>query len=109
MVYIFEQMIHPQPIKGTAGLAVTYGLSLNMLQAWTIQKLSRLEIQFISVERIFQYSSIPSEPPLVIDSNRPDHFWPSHGQVDIHHLLVITFFFFFLNDHISEVNHYTNL
>ncbi|MFS7928224.1 putative ABC-type xenobiotic transporter [Helianthus anomalus] len=57
-----------------------------MLQAWAIQKLCKLEIQFISVERIFQYSSIPSEPPLVIGSNRPDHFWPSQGKVDIHHL-----------------------
>ncbi|KAM0070293.1 putative ABC-type xenobiotic transporter [Helianthus debilis subsp. tardiflorus] len=51
-------------------------------------KLCKLEIQFISVERIFQYSSIPSEPPLVIGSNRPVRFWPSQGKVDIHHLQV---------------------
>ncbi|KAL8209914.1 hypothetical protein R6Q57_006646 [Mikania cordata] len=84
LVSVPEGTIDPS----TAGLAVTYGLNLNMLQAWAIQKLCRLEIQFISVERIFQYSSIPSEPPLVIDSNRPDHLWPSHGKVDIHHLQV---------------------
>ncbi|KAL8239031.1 hypothetical protein R6Q59_015598 [Mikania micrantha] len=84
LVSVPEGTIDPS----TAGLAVTYGLNLNMLQAWAIQKLCRLEIQFISVERIFQYSSIPSEPPLVIDSNRPDHLWPSRGKVDIHHLQV---------------------
>ncbi|KAI3703631.1 hypothetical protein L1987_73823 [Smallanthus sonchifolius] len=67
----------------TAGLAVTYALNLNMLQALAILKLCKLEIQFISVERIFQYSSITSEPPLVIDSNSP-----SQGKVDIHHLQV---------------------
>ncbi|KAM0070426.1 putative ABC-type xenobiotic transporter [Helianthus debilis subsp. tardiflorus] len=84
LVSVPEGIIDPS----TAGLAVTYGLNLNMLQAWAIEKLCKLEIQFISVERIFQYSSIPSEPPLVIDSNRPDHFWPSQGKVDIHHLQV---------------------
>ncbi|KAF5774238.1 putative ABC-type xenobiotic transporter [Helianthus annuus] len=84
LVSVPEGIIDPS----TAGLAVTYGLHLNKLQAWVILKLSKLEIQFISVERIFQYSSIPSEPPLVIDSNRPDRFWPSQGKVDIHHLQV---------------------
>ncbi|GKA47624.1 ABC transporter C family member 3-like protein [Tanacetum coccineum] len=32
------------------------------------------------------YSSIPSEPPLVIESNRPNDQWPSQGEVDIRHL-----------------------
>ncbi|KAI3703643.1 hypothetical protein L1987_73835 [Smallanthus sonchifolius] len=84
LVSVPEGIIDPS----TAGLAVTYALNLNMLQALAILKLCNLEIQFISVERIFQYSSIPSEPPLVIDSNRPDHSWPSQGKVDIHHLQV---------------------
>ncbi|KAI3703636.1 hypothetical protein L1987_73828 [Smallanthus sonchifolius] len=84
LVSVPEGIIDPS----TAGLAVTYALNLNMLQALAILKLCKLEIQFISVERIFQYSSIPSEPPLVIDSNRPDHSWPSQGKVDIHHLQV---------------------
>ncbi|KAI7739639.1 hypothetical protein M8C21_020491, partial [Ambrosia artemisiifolia] len=60
--------------KGTinpsiAGLAATYGLTLNMLQGW--------------------YSSIPAEPPLIIESNRPDDQWPSHGEVNIHNLQVL--------------------
>ncbi|KAJ4725238.1 ABC transporter C family member 3 [Melia azedarach] len=66
-----------------AGLAVTYGLNLNMLQAWVIWNLCNLENRIISVERIFQYMSIPSEPPLVIEASRPDHSWPSCGEVDI--------------------------
>ncbi|KAI3746682.1 hypothetical protein L6452_09121 [Arctium lappa] len=84
LVSVPEGTIDPS----TAGLAVTYGLNLNMLQGWVIQKLCKLEIQFISVERIFQYSSIASEPPLIIDTNRPDNFWPSQGKVDIRHLQV---------------------
>ncbi|KAJ0936434.1 putative ABC-type xenobiotic transporter [Helianthus annuus] len=54
---------------------------------WT---LTDLENKIISVERIFQYSSIPSEPPRVIASNRPDDQWPSQGEVNytfgMHHI-----------------------
>ncbi|CAL5405398.1 unnamed protein product [Camellia sinensis] len=71
-----------------AGLAVTYGLNLNMLQVWVIWNLCNLENKIISVERIFQYTSIQSEPPLVIEENRPDSQWPSHGDVHIKDLQV---------------------
>lgn len=47
-----------------------------------------VEDQIISVERILQYTSIPSEPPLYIDENRPDHTWPSKGEIEIHDLQV---------------------
>ncbi|KAJ9552037.1 hypothetical protein OSB04_016082 [Centaurea solstitialis] len=71
-----------------AGLATTYGLTLNTLIGLVVRTLTNLENKIISVERIFQYSSIPSEPPLVIESNRPDDQWPSQGEVDIRHLRV---------------------
>ncbi|CAI9303496.1 unnamed protein product [Lactuca saligna] len=71
-----------------AGLAAIYGLTLNTLQGLVLWTLTNLENKIISVERIFQYSSIPSEPPLVIESTRPDDQWPSQGEVDIRHLQV---------------------
>ncbi|RHN67317.1 putative xenobiotic-transporting ATPase [Medicago truncatula] len=74
--------------SGVAGLAVTYGLNLNIIQAWMIWELSNLETKIISVERILQYTSIPSEPPLVVKENRPHDSWPSYGTVDIHNLQV---------------------
>ncbi|KAF8410845.1 hypothetical protein HHK36_003382 [Tetracentron sinense] len=73
---------------GIAGLAVTYGLNLNTLQARVIRTLCNLENRIISVERILQYMSIPSEPPLVVEENKPRHDWPSHGEVDIQDLQV---------------------
>ncbi|CAK9308687.1 unnamed protein product [Citrullus colocynthis] len=73
---------------GIAGLSVTYGLNLNMLQAWLIWNLCNMENKIISVERIFQYTSIPSEPPLVIEENRPDRSWPAFGEVELHNLQV---------------------
>ncbi|KAL6999148.1 Canalicular multispecific organic anion transporter 2 [Sarracenia purpurea var. burkii] len=71
-----------------AGLVVTYGLNLNIIQAWLVWNVCMLETKIISVERILQYTSIPSEPPLVIEENRPDGRWPLHGEVDIHDLQV---------------------
>ncbi|CAA6666377.1 unnamed protein product [Spirodela intermedia] len=71
-----------------AGVAVSYGLNLNMLQAWVIWNLCNLENKIISVERILQYTSIPSEPPLAVESHRPNSSWPSLGEVDVRSLQV---------------------
>ncbi|KAH1083753.1 hypothetical protein J1N35_023514 [Gossypium stocksii] len=70
-------VIHP----AIAGLAVTYGLNLNILQASMVWNICKTENKIISVERILQYCSIPSEPALVVETNRPDHCWPYHGEV----------------------------
>ncbi|XP_058074516.1 ABC transporter C family member 3-like isoform X2 [Magnolia sinica] len=71
-----------------AGLAVTYGLNLNALQALVIWNLSNLDNKIISVERILQYTCIPRESPLVVEANRPDRNWPSDGQIDVNDLQV---------------------
>ncbi|CAF1704305.1 unnamed protein product [Brassica napus] len=85
LISIPTGVIHPS----LAGLAVTYGLNLNTMQAWLIWTLCNLENKIISVERMLQYASVPSEPPLVIESNRPEQSWPSRGEVDIHDLQVL--------------------
>nr|AMP82923.1 ABC transporter C family member 3 [Catalpa bungei] len=84
LVSIPEGTIDPS----VAGLAVTYGLNLNMLQAWVVWNLCFMENRIISVERILQYTSIPNEPPLVIESNRPHNHWPTQGEVNIQDLQV---------------------
>ncbi|KAK7394457.1 hypothetical protein VNO78_14985 [Psophocarpus tetragonolobus] len=73
---------------GIAGLAVTYGLSLNDVQCSLISSLCNLESEIISVERILQYTSIPSEAPLIMKDNQPDHSWPSIGEIHIQDLQV---------------------
>ncbi|KAE8698365.1 ABC transporter C family member 7 [Hibiscus syriacus] len=73
--------------SGIAGLAVTFGLNLNMSLSMLVWQIFRME-KIISVERILQYSSIPSEPSLVIESNCPDLSWPFRGEVCIHDLQV---------------------
>ncbi|XP_042486083.1 ABC transporter C family member 3-like [Macadamia integrifolia] len=87
---LFFLILMPKGVinPGIAGLAVTYGLNLNMLQAWVIWNLCNLENNIISVERILQYTCIASEPPLVTEVNRLDCDWPSHGNVDIVNLQI---------------------
>ncbi|KAK8620541.1 hypothetical protein V6N13_067014 [Hibiscus sabdariffa] len=84
LISIPEGIIDP----AIAGLAVTYGLNLNMLQAWVVWTICNMENKIISVERILQYSSIPSEPALVIETNCPDQSWPFRGEVNINDLQV---------------------
>ncbi|WCJ38679.1 ABC transporter C family member 3 [Euphorbia peplus] len=71
-----------------AGLAATYGLNLNVLQAWVIWNLCNVENKMISVERILQFTEIPSEAPLVIENVRPNLEWPSDGKIELVNLCV---------------------
>ncbi|XP_028061846.1 putative ABC transporter C family member 15 isoform X1 [Camellia sinensis] len=71
-----------------AGLVATYGLNLNVLQAWVIWNLCNVENKMISVERILQFTNIPSEAPLVIENCRPEQEWPINGRIDLENLHV---------------------
>uniref|UniRef100_A0A7N2R1N5 ABC-type xenobiotic transporter n=1 Tax=Quercus lobata TaxID=97700 RepID=A0A7N2R1N5_QUELO len=71
-----------------AGLAATYGLNLNVLQAWVIWNLCNVENKMISVERILQFTNIPSEAPLVIEDHRPKPEWPTNGKIELESLHV---------------------
>ncbi|KAM4120416.1 hypothetical protein ACJW30_03G129900 [Castanea mollissima] len=71
-----------------AGLAATYGLNLNVLQAWVIWNLCNVENKMISVERILQFTNKPSEAPLVIEDHRPKPEWPTGGRIELENLHV---------------------
>ncbi|KAK9035325.1 hypothetical protein V6N11_077367 [Hibiscus sabdariffa] len=71
-----------------AGLAVTYGLNLNARLSRWILSFCKLENKIISIERIYQYSQIPSEAPPVIENCRPPSSWPEHGTIELHDIKV---------------------
>lgn len=79
---------HFHLFAGLAGLAATYGLNLNVLQAWVIWNLCNVENKMISVERILQFSDVPSEAPLIIEKSRPKPDWPLKGRIEIKDLHV---------------------
>lgn len=73
---------------GMAGLAVTYGLNLNARLSRWILSFCKLENKIISIERIYQYSQIPSEAPAMIEDSRPPSSWPANGTIEIFDLKV---------------------
>ncbi|KAL1293412.1 putative ABC transporter C family member 15 isoform X2 [Arachis ipaensis] len=77
LVSLPEGIINPS----IAGLAVTYGINLNVLQAQVIWNICNAENKMISVERILQYRNIASEAPLVIQDSRPPSNWPATGTI----------------------------
>ncbi|KAL6498729.1 ATP-binding cassette sub- C member 9 [Orobanche gracilis] len=77
LVTLPEGIINPS----IAGLAVTYGINLNVLQASVIWNICNAENKMISIERILQYSNLASEAPLVIEGCRPPPNWPDIGNI----------------------------
>ena len=71
-------------------MALSYGLSLNMSLIYSIQNQCTIANYIISVERLNQYTHIPSEAPEVIEGNRPPPNWPVVGKVEIQDLQVHT-------------------
>ncbi|XWS38270.1 hypothetical protein CRYUN_Cryun19dG0117100 [Craigia yunnanensis] len=74
--------------SGLIGMALAYGLSLNVFLVVSVKIQCLLSSSVISVERLEQYMHIPSEAPEVIEANRPPHDWPTVGKVEIHNLKV---------------------
>lgn len=75
-------------MAGLIGMALAYGLSLNVFLVVSVKFQCLLSSSVVSVERLEQYMHIPSEAPEVIEANRPPHNWPSVGRVEIYNLKV---------------------
>ncbi|OVA15853.1 ABC transporter [Macleaya cordata] len=74
--------------SGFIGMALSYGLSLNVALVFSTQKQCTLANHIISVERLNHYMHISSEGPEVIEGNRPIPSWPAVGRVEIHDLKI---------------------
>ncbi|KAI3501347.1 hypothetical protein L1887_29213 [Cichorium endivia] len=74
--------------SGIIGMALSYGLSLNVSLVASVQFQCQLSNMIVSVERLEQYMHITSEAPEIIESNRPLTNWPSSGRIDIQNLKI---------------------
>ncbi|KAL7594309.1 hypothetical protein Lser_V15G30327 [Lactuca serriola] len=74
--------------SGLIGMALSYGLSLNVFVVLSVQFQCQLSNLIVSVERLEQYMHILSEAPEIIEDNRPPSNWPSSGRVDIQNLKI---------------------
>ncbi|KAF3781749.1 ABC transporter C family member 10 [Nymphaea thermarum] len=73
---------------GFIGMALSYGLSLNVSLVFSIQNQCILGNYIISVERLNQYMYVNSEAPELIEGSRPAVNWPDVGKVEIQDLKI---------------------
>ncbi|KAL5989255.1 Multidrug resistance-associated protein 7 [Asimina triloba] len=73
---------------GFIGMALSYGLSLNMSLVFSIQNQCTIANYIISVERLNQYMYVESEAPEIIEGNRPSRDWPVVGKVELQDLKI---------------------
>ncbi|KAJ0240059.1 ABC transporter C family member 2 [Hirschfeldia incana] len=70
-----------QAFASTMGLLLSYALNITSLLTGVLRLASLAENSLNAVERVGNYIEIPSEAPLVIESNRPPPGWPSSGSI----------------------------
>ncbi|CAN6247686.1 unnamed protein product [Urochloa humidicola] len=74
--------------KEFVGMSLSYGLSLNSLVYFAISISCMLENDMVAVERVNQFSTLPSEAPWKIEDRLPSPNWPTHGDIEIKDLKV---------------------
>ncbi|KAI7757136.1 LOW QUALITY PROTEIN: hypothetical protein M8C21_029489, partial [Ambrosia artemisiifolia] len=70
------------------GLSLSYGLSLNGLLFWALYTSCFVENRMVSVERIKQFTNIPSEAEWVKKDKPPPPNWPTRGSLELRNLQV---------------------
>lgn len=82
ITYAFVQMDSSNIPGGNVGLAITQVISLVGLTQWGIRQTSELENQMVSVERVLEYSNLPSEEGSGnAEKIKASSGWPSEGNI----------------------------
>jgi len=72
-----------EAFAGLAGLSISFSLSVTQSLNWAVRMASDFEANMVSVERIEQYSKLPSEAPRKCDKDLSlPPSWPSSGEID---------------------------
>ncbi|KKK26753.1 hypothetical protein ARAM_007040 [Aspergillus rambellii] len=66
---------------GMVGLSMSYALQITQSLNWIVRQTVEVETNIVSVERVLEYASLPSEAPEVIFKSRPAIGWPAQGAV----------------------------
>ncbi|KAJ6035663.1 uncharacterized protein N7446_010423 [Penicillium canescens] len=76
----------PSVNASLAGFAISFALKMAQSMSLTVRRYATLELSMNSVERILEYSDVPTEPTHSGDSVPP--IWPSHGCIQVSNLSV---------------------
>ncbi|KAJ1722150.1 hypothetical protein LPJ53_003386 [Coemansia erecta] len=67
---------------GLVGLSITYAISLTSFLGSSVSSYVDADNAMTDLERVVEYSNLPSEAPKIIDSHRPPTSWPEQGMVE---------------------------
>lgn len=70
---------------GIVGLSLSYALQMTDSLNWLVRMMTDLETNIVSVERVKEYSELPSEADWHKGWIRPPRNWPNQGQVTFNH------------------------
>ncbi|KAF9688092.1 hypothetical protein SADUNF_Sadunf02G0161200 [Salix dunnii] len=84
LILLPSSIVRPENV----GLSLSYGLSLNSVLFWSIYFSCFVENRMVSVERIKQFTNIPSEAAWKIKDRVLPPNWPANGNVDLKDLQV---------------------
>ncbi|TKR94141.1 hypothetical protein L596_008468 [Steinernema carpocapsae] len=74
---------------GIIGLAVSQSLHISRQLAWTMRMISGMENNIVSVERISEYTHLPTEAPAESEEGRrPPQEWPEQGAIEMRNLAI---------------------
>ncbi|EGW30937.1 MRP-like transporter [Spathaspora passalidarum NRRL Y-27907] len=68
-------------IPSVLGFIMTYALTITYILNALVRYWAEMQGDGVAVERIIEYCDLPSEAPMIIESNRPDPSWPSKGVI----------------------------
>ncbi|XP_075908924.1 multidrug resistance-associated protein 1 isoform X2 [Petromyzon marinus] len=67
---------------GIVGLSVSYALQVTLTLNWLVRMTSELETNIVAVERLKEYSDLPTEAAWEIAATRPPATWPHCGDLE---------------------------
>lgn len=70
---------------GMIGLSLSYALQITQSLNWIVRMTVEVETNIVSVERIKEYSEIPSEAPYLLEDRKPSPSWPTEGAIQFDH------------------------
>jgi ATP-binding cassette, subfamily C (CFTR/MRP), member 1 len=82
---VTERVVHgsDEAFAGLAGLAISYALSVTQSLNWSVRMASDMEANMVAVERIMEYTILPSEgaKEVPLDEDLKLAHWPKAGKI----------------------------
>eukprot|EP01135_Chromosphaera_perkinsii_P003203 Nk52_evm10s238 gene=Nk52_evmTU10s238 len=73
---------------GLVGMTLNYLLQFSDMLKFLVETQAQLDQAMNHVERVKEFSSMETEPPAIIDHNRPPPSWPTKGKIQFENLQI---------------------